>query len=322
MAFKTSGSSGEPRFALHDAATLAQEVDALRELVPDTRRVIALVPANHIYGFLFTVLLPQRLGVPVIDARVHSPPSIPAIARAGDLVVGFPTGWHAAAAAGTTWPAGIVGVSSGAPCAPEVGADLLRLGLRQLVEIYGATETGGIGWRATAAAPYRLLPHWQRVDAERVRRAPPGAPRMLNTRDIARAACDSSDFELPDVVEWRDARHLVPVRRRDRAVQVGGVNVQPDLVCSVLLAHPAVAAARVRLMRPDEGERLKAFIVTRDPGADRGELCRDLESWVEQRLQPPERPRAFAFGASLPANDAGKPADWDIDRAPGDPLMG
>ena len=94
-------------------------------------------------------------------------------------------------------------------------------------------------------------------------------------------------------------------------MQVGGTNVFPARVRSVLLAHPLVADAAVRLMAPAEGTRLKAFIVPRD-GADKATLPAELERWVQQRLSAPERPRAFSFGAALPVNAQGKGCDWGM----------
>jgi acyl-coenzyme A synthetase/AMP-(fatty) acid ligase len=96
------------------------------------------------------------------------------------------------------------------------------------------------------------------------------------------------------------------------AVQVGGINVFPGKVAEVLKEHPAVLDACVRLMRPDEGNRLKAFVVARAPDADLGALEQQLIGWTRDRLGAPERPLAFSFGAQLPAQANGKPADWII----------
>ena len=113
------------------------------------------------------------------------------------------------------------------------------------------------------------------------------------------------------MVSWLDDQRLVPVRRRDGAVQIGGVNVYPELVRAVLKAHPSVADAAVRAMRPHEGERLKAFIKPID-GIDAENLREDLEAWLAQRLTSPQMPRAFSFGPRLPTGDHGKPCDWPI----------
>ena len=70
LTFRTSGSSGAAKACPHALVNLWQEVAHLTSLVPGTRRVLAAVPAHHLYGFLFTVLLPDRPGCnDVIDVR-------------------------------------------------------------------------------------------------------------------------------------------------------------------------------------------------------------------------------------------------------------
>jgi 4-coumarate--CoA ligase len=78
----------------------------------------------------------------------------------------------------------------------------------------------------------------------------------------------------------------------------------------VLLAHPGVADASVRLMRPDEGDRLKAFVAPKNERAIRSQLRQELDAWVAERASAPERPRSFTFGSVLPTNAMGKPSDW------------
>ncbi|NNU45045.1 AMP-binding enzyme [Ramlibacter montanisoli] len=70
--------------------------------------------------------------------------------------------------------------------------------------------------------------------------------------------------------------------------------------------------AAVRLMRPDEGTRLKAFIVTRPPAPPAPTLLADLQHWIDRELSTPERPKAIRFGAQLPVTPSGKAADWSL----------
>ncbi len=294
LAFKTSGSSGEPKMIVHDFAALAQEIDALAAIFAGVTRIVTLVPSHHIYGFLFTILLPRRLDAPVLDARGAS---LGGRLRPGDLIVAFPTFWQAAAEAGAAWPDRVQGVSSGAPTPSKLGAALVAKNLARLVEIYGSTETGGIGWRDDQDDGFQLLSFWSRDNDDRI------------VKNFGRGA---QVFDLPDHVVWAGDRVLLPMRRRDGAVQVGGVNVYPDFVCAVLKTHPAVADAAVRLMRPHEGERLKAFVAPRNPASCVVSLEQELDAWLAERLTVAQRPRAFSFGPRLPVNAQGKPCDWPL----------
>ena len=297
IGFRTSGSTGAPSLIVHGFDVLAQEIEFLAGLLGDRTRIVSLIPSHHIYGFLFTVLLPLRLSAPVLDARAHAPQSIRELVAPGDLIVAVPAFWQLAAETGLDWPAGVDGVTSGAPCPQPVAAAMTERGLRRLVEVYGTSETGGIGWRDVPTAPYRLMPFWKRLDGDRITKQCEGR---------------AYTFELPDNVAWHGADLLEPLSRRDGAVQVAGMNVYPEIVRAVLMAHPRVAEAQVRLMCANEGERLKAFVVPRVPEDCGIGLRTELETWVDRRLQTVERPRSYTFGPKLPRNELGKLADWPI----------
>jgi len=95
---------------------------------------------------------------------------------------------------------------------------------------------------------------------------------------------------------------------------VGGTNVFPARVRQVLLDHPQVSDAVVRMMTSEEGSRLKAFVVPA-PGADATALRAELWRWSASRLTAPERPKAFRIGDELPRDVMGKLSDWPLDVA-------
>ncbi|WP_426195805.1 AMP-binding enzyme [Massilia sp. DWR3-1-1] len=306
LGFRSSGSSGLPTSSVHPLAHLWQEVAALAPLLPGRRRIVSAVPCHHIYGFLWTVLLPQLAGpgriVPVVDVRGQVAAGVWQALLPGDLVIGYPEFWQAAlAGAGLgQCAADVVGVSSTAPCPQDLAERLQAAGLARLVQIYGSSETAGVGWRDGVSAPYRCLPYWQRVDkddARLVRRMPDGSASMVR---------------LPDRLVWQDDCHFALSGRVDAAVQVGGINVFPQRVAALLREHPAVVDAAVRLMRPDEGTRLKAYIATAS-GASPATLAQQLGDYVRQHLAPAERPASFTFGTAVPRQRNGKLADWVID---------
>ena len=45
-------------------------------------------------------------------------------------------------------PPDVVGVTSSAPCPDETASGLRQAGLKRLLQVYGASETAGIGWFA------------------------------------------------------------------------------------------------------------------------------------------------------------------------------
>lgn len=305
LTFRTSGSTGEPRSCTHRLVALQQEVEELATIFHGTRRILTAVPSHHIYGFLFTVLLPRALGISkddVPDLRWSSPALLAGRARDGDLIVGHPDFWRMVTRAAPALPTTARGVTSSAPCPDAVSASIPATGLGDLYHVYGSSETAGIGWRTSYLHPYQLFTYWQ-PDAsgpDRLLRHEPGGV----TRSVT----------VPDHLEWIDARQFRVGARRDDAVQVGGINVYPALVRDLLRQHPQVKDAAVRLMRPDEGTRLKAFIV---PGSDITDLAAfesALREWIAATMPAPQRPQALQFGATVPVSDAGKLADWEAGR--------
>ena len=306
MSFRTSGSTGVPAACVHTLVALQQEAQQHARLFAGRRRILCAVPSHHIYGFLFSVLLPKALGMDaaeVIDIRSRTPAWLAGAAQPGDLVVGHPDFWQAVGRTAHRLPHDVVGVTSTAPCPDTVSEALETAGIARLVHIYGSSQTAGIGWRASWREPYRLFPFFAFAQDSSGRLC-----RQL--ADGSRAGVDCQDQLEP----LGDGLFRVGARC-DAAVQVGGVNVFPSRVAQVLRRHPQVADAAVRLMRPGEGNRLKAYVVPKTDLTDTAALLADLERWIDRELPVHERPKALRLGPSLPVGESGKPADWDLDDA-------
>lgn len=301
VTFATSGSTGTPKQCLQQWHTLVSETTFLAEYVgpgssQPAQRIIALSPCHHIYGFIFSILLPAQLKLPVIRgpqalAMIHQ-----RTLQAGDLIIGFPFIWRQLSRQGASFPAGITAITSTGPCDPSIICELQHQGLDRMIEVYGSSETAGIGIRDDPEAPFKLLPRWHRG----------------SHADTLVECGTGTAYELGDQLQWLDQAHFRPVGRRDEAVQVGGINVFPASIAERLQCLPEVAAATVRLMSALEGERLKAFIVPAEGYGDRGALEALLHAWCVRNLTAAERPKAFTFGLTLPCSPMGKKSDWPI----------
>jgi 4-coumarate--CoA ligase (photoactive yellow protein activation family) len=299
LTFRTSGSTGSPKPCDHTLQSLDQEICGIAHCFPGRRRLICAVPAHHIYGFLFSVLLPQYLKLPVVDVRGGQEVQMARVLRAGDLVIGYPEFWSTIIRTVPIIPADVVGVTSTAPCPDNLMHSAVNHGLTRLIDVYGSSETAGIGLRDNPDRGYRLFSYWERsADGRSLRRTLPDG------QEICR--------EVPDRITWTDDRFFRLNGRADNVVQVGGINVFPDAISRRLCEHPSIAEAAVRLMRQDEGARLKAFIVPADNQSDMARLSVELTMWCNIHLSTPERPKAFTFGKALPARAHGKLADWPI----------
>ncbi len=296
ITFRSSGSTGTPRTYEHSLQSLITEARIWTQLITPPRRMLCAVPFHHIYGFIFGVLLPQCFEVEVEDVRPFHPSSVPALIRAGDLIIGTPPFWAAAGRASAyRWPSDATGVSSTATLPPHILRSVLAAGLARMVEVYGSSETGGIGWRKDPDGPFGLLPGWSRL-----------GDRLLR---------EDSFVQSPDRLEWVNTREFYISDRRDGAIQVGGLPVFPSHVRDILLRHPGIAEVAVMKIVLAEGDRVKAFVVPLDPNGDPGALRTSIEAFAEHALTPQERPRAYTFGTQLPVSALGKIIDWHVSQS-------
>lgn len=293
VTFLTSGSTGTPKKCFHSDFMIWEEAYGLKFLFPQVRRVVSLVPASHLYGFSFTVTLPRALNVPVVNLAALPTQPWEKLLEPGDLVVGFPLFWNYWLRCGNQFPPEIYTLSSTSPCKDEIIQGLLDANTAGFTEIYGASETGAIARRHEPGKPFEILPFWEVLDAQ-----PPQIRRVRG----------GEWKTLPDQVKLSEGRFLTPIKRADACVQVAGINVYPKHIEEVLAAHPAVKECRVRLMRPDEGNRLKAFVVLNEGYSP--EHLGIIRTYLAQKLTVHELPRTFTFGQTLPVSHLGKDADW------------
>jgi 4-coumarate--CoA ligase (photoactive yellow protein activation family) len=295
ISFRTSGSTGTPKKCTHLVADLDTEVTALAAIIGQRSRVAALVPPHHIYGFQNSIRLPLHLGADRVDLRSSGPGSWARSTVPGDLVVATPHLWSLLADAGQRLAADVVGVTSTAPMPAMLAERLATLGLARLIEIYGSSETTGIGWRDDRHAAFRLFDFWQVACAGQALARPGGEPIRLN-----------------DAVDWESERTLRVGQRQDGMIQVAGINVDPSDVMRRLRQHEAVIDCVVRAQRDAEPARarLEAFIVTREPVTDELQFAEGLAQWCAKTFEPAERPVAFRFGTSIPRDQVGKPTLW------------
>lgn len=321
ISFRSSGSTGGKTLHEHQMTDLLQEVDYFVSSLRRPARIVATVPSHHIYGFLFTALFPSRIDIPVIDAR--GPAAVTHQYNAGDLLVSFPFALERMLHFGSVPGEGVTILCSTAPCPPELAAAIRSAGA-ELIEIYGSSETAGVGTRREDGAPYALLPYFARVDAAN--------PTALIRREAGAAAHGRNPaaervIHLPDEVDWTGSRTFRPIRRRDGAVQVGGVNVYLEKVCELLKRHPLVVTAAVRPYRTKDGIRLKAFVVPRaasggqsstgsasggPPDTGSATIEHQLRELLSTELESAARPFVYTFGTELPRNELGKLTDWRI----------
>ena len=315
ICFSTSGSTGIPTRHCFSIDLLLEEIISAVSRYRSRQRIISVMPAHHSYGMKYGPLLAKYLDIPLLFTTMLPSSSFFAMLRPGDLVVAFPLFWEAVltmhgTGVAAVFPHDVAGMTATSPCPPEVLHKLITPGQRgekpllsAITEIYGSSETSGIGMRCDGGEWYELFSCWESImNAEGVRQI----------RRVKRDGPLGQPVPLPDIADWHDARHFRPERRRDNAVQVAGVNVYPEKIAAVIRSHPLVRDCAVRLMRPEEGTRLKAFIVPAIPKAQAADAFgKSFRDWLAARLDTASRPKHITLGEKLPSTAMGKAADWE-----------
>jgi long-chain acyl-CoA synthetase len=278
LTFVTSGTTGAAKRCIHAFSSLNKEIDYLSSEFGTRRRVVAYVPAHHLYGFLFCAMLPGRLGIPVVNGTQQAVGSGFEQLGEGDLIVAVPEMWQWLDRSVQQWPTGVEGVVSGGPCHREVLVSVIECGLSKITEVYGSSETGGIGVRRWPELRYRLMPQWSLLD--------PRAPELKHSAGFS--------VTLMDEVTWSQDDTFEILGRRDGAVQVGGVNVYPERVAVRLRERPGVDTAEVRLRTAEQGGRFEATIGLHQDATEE-QIRPDLENWISSNLLVAEQPTRLIF---------------------------
>jgi len=153
----TSGSTGTHVPCLKTARQLLGEARLLVSLFdmgPGTR-VLATVPPHHIYGLLFSVLVPLMGGGALVRGTPQHAETIAAEARrlGADVLCSVPAHLQGL---GSLEPGSLPPLrrifSSGAPLPGEVARTVGVVAGVPVTEVFGSSETGGIAWRQQVPA--------------------------------------------------------------------------------------------------------------------------------------------------------------------------
>jgi acyl-coenzyme A synthetase/AMP-(fatty) acid ligase len=290
----TSGSTGTPTAhakpwgALVAGAAAAAERFGLRAGDGPPTGIVATVPAQHMYGFETTLMLPLRAAVAIHAGASFFPSDVHQALAAippRRLLVTTPLHLRVLLAEGRRPPplAGVI--SATAPLSREMAEAVERDWAAPMLEIYGATEAGSVASRRSATEE-SWLPY-------------PG------TRVLPGAAVVPGLGEVPlgDALEpLADGRFRLLGRLADM-VKLGGKRASLAALNHALLGIPGVedgAFVAPADVESNPAARLTAYVVA--PGCTAAEILGLLRG----RLDPAFLPRRLALVAALPRDPLGK----------------
>lgn len=296
VCLSTSGSTGAPVNVLKTATQLLGEVDVLVDALGERpAAVLSTVPPRHIYGLLFGVLWPLRLGVPFVRDTPLLPEAIVDHARRtkADVLIAVPAHLAGLDRAGDVKPLSRV-VSSGAALPVNTWSMLrAQLGMH-VTEVLGSTETGGIAQRHESDALF--VP----FDGVRVGVDTEGQMLLWSERLPAEEA---QPYRADDHVEVLGDGTFRHSGRSGGVVKVGGTRVslaQIEERARCLHGVHDAAALSVEVGSTRGNEVWLAVAAGLDWDAAR--LRKELAPWFEAVVLP----RRYRVLETLPRDAAGK----------------
>ncbi|HEB88042.1 MAG TPA: hypothetical protein ENI85_00580 [Deltaproteobacteria bacterium] len=307
----TSGTTGPMTPCRKTSAELLGEAEGLArtfDVVPGDRIVGAVAP-GHIYGLLFTILLPLMRGASFSRETPHHASAVAHCVgtHRASILVSVPVQLRAFGALAGRSLAQLRRVfSSTGPLPDSVARDFHERHGLAVTEIFGSTETGGIAWRMRFAGdpePWQPFPGVQ-VSVGETGRLRVDSPFLHP--ELTRP------FETGDLIEPAPDGGFIHLGRADGIVKIGGRRVRIQEVedgirkCSgvedaAVLAVPAPAGRGHRL--------LAAIVPVPDPkGAAEAEgaLLSDVKAVLLEKFEPTCLPRRMVCVDALPKEANGK----------------
>jgi 3-hydroxymyristoyl/3-hydroxydecanoyl-(acyl carrier protein) dehydratase len=308
----TSGSTGQPKPIEKRLIQLQREIAVLEKQwgkrLGDAE-VLSTVSHQHIYGLLFRVLWPLSVG-----RCFHSPIYLNPETLVNNLH-DTPACWVASPAhlkrldQHSPWN-GIAGLtaifSSGGALHQTARQQIKVYSGQQVIEIYGNSETGGIGWRQHDTA-------WQLFDGLRLSCA--GGRWQLHSPYLKVSPVptegESELFQLDDHISLQDDGRFILHGRLDRIVKIEEKRLSLSELERRLTDTPWVADA-FTLMIAKSRDVVGAALVLTETGLDhlkivgRNAFIRQLRALLYQWFDAVVLPRKWLLLDNMPLTAQGK----------------
>jgi acyl-coenzyme A synthetase/AMP-(fatty) acid ligase len=284
----TGGSTGTPQIWSKTGENLFGEGLSLARHFAVTEKdcIVATVPPCHIYGLLFSVILPLVSGASVVMATPSFPGEIAdAIQEQGaTLLAGIPPHYRALRGKKVAGSALRLAFSSAGMLDAEDNEVFTHLNKVGIVEVYGSTETGGIATRnrSMGETSFTTFPTvlWTIKENRLCVRSPYLSPEL--------PVADDGFFTTGDRVEQCGTTQFILKGRVDGVTKVGGKRVDLEEVRAVIKKVPKVSDCVVMAL-PDSGgreHRIAALVQGTEVDMDllRQTLAASLEFYALPRL--------------------------------------
>jgi acyl-coenzyme A synthetase/AMP-(fatty) acid ligase len=322
----TSGSTGERKAVTKTLAQLQNEIAVLEKTFGSllgSCQVYSTVPPQHIYGLLFRLLWPLCAGRPFADDTLLLWEELgPRLAQASAAsLVSSPAHLERISPAGKNalHRAGLRAIfSSGGPLQQSAVNEIREHAGKAPVEVFGSTETGGVGWRQrkslTGSEDWTPL---SKVTVSQVGSQPSGRLRVRSPF----VSSSTHTFLMGDRGRVFKDQTFRLEGRIDRVVKIAEKRLSLDDMERRLQQHAWVAESKILVLASSNGtlrQSLGAAIVLNEQGRShlrdvgRAGLATAFRAHLQKSFDASTVPRSFRFMESLPQNAQGKLAHSEL----------
>jgi acyl-coenzyme A synthetase/AMP-(fatty) acid ligase len=288
----TSGSTGAPQPHTKSWGALVRAAQAAQARLPVAAgsALLGAVPAQHMWGFEMTVMLPLQAGCAVDAGCPLLPADIAAaLARLPGTrwLVATPLHLQACLASGQRMPSLSGVLSATATLSAELALAVEQAWGGALWEIYGSTETGALATRqASRETQFRTM--------EGV------ILQAQSGQTLARGGQLDAPVALGDLVELHDDATFTLRGRTSDLVKIAGKRGSLAALNAELQRVPGVLDCAFWLRDAPGEQRVAAFAVA--PGLTAAQII----GLLRKRVDPVFLPRPLVLVEVLPRNRAGK----------------
>ena len=302
----TSGSTGHPKAVLQRMKEFEEDNAFIMSKWGDEfykRIVCSCVNQHHIYGLLFSVVLPFASGVPFRRNRITIPAEFKDLTDTSYMIVAVPA-FLKRTIEGETASFGLKSpfiFTSGGVLTPDVAKKTDEIMGFWPVEVYGSTETSGIAWRQSKNGL-----EWTPFDNAEITQNADGC-LIIRSPYIS----DPAGFETADLVEiFPDGRFLLK-GRSDSIVKIEEKRISVTEVENRLNQNPYVKDSCVIAMA-DRRQYLAAAVVLsaagveKFAGTEKFEINQYFRNYLAGFFEAVVLPRKWRYLDAIPQNAMGK----------------
>ncbi len=299
----TSGSTGKPigHTKTWGKLCINARAEGKRLKIKPGHCMVATVPAQHMYGFESSVLMPWQMGATLHAGKPFYPSDV---MQALDQVtqprclISTPFHLRTLIDSALPWPVTEHIVSATAPLTKEMAQQIESVSHAALAEIYGCTESGQLASRLTAHTD-----QWQTLEGALV--------YQVDGHSFAKGSYIEGEILLSDVLQLQDATHFTLLGRSADMVNIAGKRSSLSYLSQQLIGIDGVQDGVITAPALDvtqDIQRLIAVVVA--PNLTKQRLLEQLRTKIDSVFLP----RQIYFVSSLPRNATGKLTSDQLSR--------